>query len=141
MRWTLMLGLLFLLPVLPVRAADEPDPEPVPADIRKLQGEWDFIRLGAGPKFKDIKGVFMLKLEKKQMTIMVKGQPRIGTWKIDARKNPKHIDLNPNIFAGTACIYKLDKDELTIACNNGGNDRPKDFATAGLIMILKRKKK
>jgi uncharacterized protein (TIGR03067 family) len=141
MRRILILGLLGLLPVLPVGAADEPNPEPVPPDIKKLQGEWEIISYGRAGQLRNVAGNgWSMTLEKTQMTMSIGKKGRTGTWKIDARKNPKHLDLTANLFGAEACIYKLDKDQLTIGCGNG-NVRPKDFSSAQVTLVLKRKKK
>jgi uncharacterized protein (TIGR03067 family) len=138
MRRILFLGLLVVLAAPAVRAADEPDPEPPGADARKLQGDWEIVSLSLGGG-REIKGQgWTMKLEKERMTMTVKGT-QTGTWKIDVRKRPKHIDMTANLF-GSLCIYKLDKDDLTIGCNRGRADRPKDFASAQVTMVLKRKK-
>jgi uncharacterized protein (TIGR03067 family) len=138
----MILGLLFVLPVLPIRAADEPDPEPVPPDIKRLQGEWEIVSIARGGRVvQNVAGRgWTMTLEKTRMTMSIGGKGRTGTWKIDARKNPKHIDMTGNVFAGNVGVYKLDKDDLTIGCNNG-NARPKDIASAQLTLVLKRKKK
>jgi uncharacterized protein (TIGR03067 family) len=64
---------------------------------------------------------------------------KTGTWKIDQRKSPKHIDLTANYF-GSACLYKLDKGELTIACHRHAAGRPKDFASAQVTLVFRRRK-
>jgi uncharacterized protein (TIGR03067 family) len=142
MRRIMILGLLLGLVVFPIRAADEPDPEPVPPDHKRLQGEWEIISIARGGRLvQNVAGRgWTMTLEKTRMTMSIGGKGRDGTWKINARKNPKHIDLTGNVFAGSVGVYKLDKDELTIGCNTG-NTRPKDIASAQLTLVLKRKKK
>jgi uncharacterized protein (TIGR03067 family) len=136
-----ILGLLVVLVALPVGAADEPDPEPPAADAKKLLGSWEIVSIAqAGKPLRVVKGNgWMMTLEKKRMTMLIVRR-RFGTWKIDPRKNPKQIDLTALIFGGDAAIYKVHGDQLIIASNNGGNDRPRDFASAQITMILRRKK-
>jgi uncharacterized protein (TIGR03067 family) len=140
MRRILTLSLLLALAALPVRAADEPDPEPTPSDARKLQGNWEIISVTRNGRSLKLPGRPTMTLEKAQMTMSLGGKATTGTWKVDPRKKPRHIELKGNLLGGPAGIYKLDKDELTIGFSMAGNDRPRDFASAQLTLVLKRKK-
>jgi uncharacterized protein (TIGR03067 family) len=149
MRPFLMVGLLCLGCALCVRAADEPDPEPAPADWKKLEGEWVVTTLKLSGTEKKLPNTFNYTwtVSKGKITMKMKGagkeQEKVATFKIDARKNPRHLDLTAvNTRMVTHYIYKLDRDELTIAYGGKAlTDRPKDFASARQVMVLKRKKK
>jgi uncharacterized protein (TIGR03067 family) len=137
---TLALGLLILLAGLPVRA-EEPDPEPTPPDAKKLQGTWELVSLNRGGRLLKLPAGWTMTIEKAKMSMSRGGVNKAGTWKIDARKKPRQIDLTAGLLGATFGIYKLDKDELTIASNTGQNDRPKDFTSAQVTLVLKRTKK
>jgi uncharacterized protein (TIGR03067 family) len=77
---------------------------------------------------------------KTRLTLSISGRSRAGTWKIDPRKQPKRLDMTVRIFGGDAAICRLNGDELTIASNNGASDRPRDFVSAQITVVLKRKK-
>ncbi len=145
MRRVLLLGLVLgLVPLL--GRADEPDPEPPVADRNDLmRGKWELtaIELG-GMKIPlaglGAKGVMTLKFEKTSVTTTAQGMTKSGSWKIDPRKKPKQIDLiSRDDGKKSQGIYKLEKDELTIALAEDGKPRPKDFKdNKAPVIVLKR---
>jgi uncharacterized protein (TIGR03067 family) len=141
-----LIALLILVP-LAARADDAPDPEPRPADLKKLEGEWELTTLrNQGRDRKIPAGIeWSLTIAKGKITSKVnlrgRGRNTECTIKIDSRKSPRHIDQTDTTTRQTTQgIYKLEKDELTIASGPAGA-RPKDFATATDVMVFKRKKK
>ena len=116
------------------------DPEPPDADSKMLLGDWDLVSFGSEGKEGPING-WTMNVKKEQMTMSFEQDRKTAAWKLDPRKTPKHIDMPAN-FHGSACLYKLDKDELTIACSwaRRGSERPKDFASADVTLVFKRRK-
>jgi uncharacterized protein (TIGR03067 family) len=146
MKRILMLGLVAALSSLMAARADEPDPEPFSPDRAALmRGNWEMTALViGGMKLAGNAGLQNLKMtmkfERNGLTETTNGMAKKGTWKIDARKKPKTIDLTDKTDGKTTVgIYKLEKDELTIALAEPGKARPTDFK--GTAMILKRIKK
>jgi uncharacterized protein (TIGR03067 family) len=71
------------------------------------------------------------------------GPAKTAKVKVDPTKKPAQIDISPEdgvengkTFLG---IYKLDKDELTLAYAEKG-DRPKDFTSDASTTVLKLRK-
>jgi uncharacterized protein (TIGR03067 family) len=70
-----------------------------------------------------------------------------GSYKVDAKKNPAEIDLNPPNEDGTLLgIYKFDGDTLTICLSDkNSTERPTKFespeGTNVMLITLKRVKK
>ena len=138
--------LWFVLVSLPVCGADQPDPEPPAADLKKLEGEWQLTSLRRGGRESKLPaGIdFTMTITRDKLTTKtnVRGKTRevVNTFKLGARKSPRHIDRTSQATRLTTHgIYKLEKDELTMAVNRGA-DRPKDFTTAMSVMVFKRKK-
>lgn len=127
-------------------AADEDDnPEPPLADSRKLIGDWEVtefkIKGMALPFPNDAKLVISFNKNGTVSTGGGFGGGKDGKWKIDPKKSPRHLDMIDGNMT-TGMIYKLEKDVLTIAGAEGnGGARPKDFASAEVSMVLKRKTK
>lgn len=142
--FALMLALLVLASAHPARAADEDDPEPPQADRGLLLGEWQLadikfkgLNLPLPPSALEVKVTFN-KDGTTESTSM--GMTQKGTWKIDTRKKPKHLDMTGMGNQGSA-IYKVEKDQLTIGASANGGQRPKDFGSAEATMVFKRAKK
>jgi RNA polymerase sigma-70 factor (ECF subfamily) len=90
------------------------------------------------------------KITADKITVTVKGEDRVATYKLDAEAKPKTIDIVYNrpgqddeVIMG---IYKLEGDKLTI-CGGRANktERPTEFESkedSGIVlMVLKREKK
>jgi uncharacterized protein (TIGR03067 family) len=147
MKRVLVLGLVIGLAGLVAARAEEPDPEPPVKDKSTLmRGRWELTGIEIGGMKLPLplgKGTMGLKFERTSLTISSMGMDKKGAWKIDPRKNPKTIDLTSKDDGKTTLgIYKLDKDELTIALSQPGQARPKDFKDGQIpTIILKRVKK
>jgi uncharacterized protein (TIGR03067 family) len=64
-----------------------------------------------------------------------------GTFRLDASRRPKELDLVPDRGAAFHMIYNLDGDTLKIATSLDGKARPKDFkSTNTAVCIYKRAK-
>ncbi len=105
-------------------------------DKDQLQGEWTVVSGLAGKaavKANDPK----LTLKDNEWLMTWSGVKM--TFKIDASKNPKELDLfsEQNTWPG---IYKLEGDILTFCRSPGaGGERPSDFQGGqGMLMVFKR---
>lgn len=140
-----------LLPLIFLAIAADPNPCPEPADptrddLKKMQGSWEMTRAVKGGKAppRPIAGV-VLEISKDQLVIREPGgrKPETVTFKLDARKNPREIDIHPpqgrKVVKG---IYKLSKNELTICFSEPGRDRPTHFdeKAAGFLVFKQMKK-
>src|SRR5581483_455921 len=96
------------------------------------------------PAPKEFTEKFSLTIKGDVMTVdLGDGQAKTAKIKVDAAKKPAQIDISPDdgaekgrTFPG---IYKLDKDELTLAFTEKA-DRPKEFASSDTTILLKLKK-
>ena len=141
MHWQLLTAVLVV--AAPAPAEDKKK------DEEKLQGTWivvsgerDGMKL-PDDKIKDLKVVI------KDDTLTVGDEKT--TFKLDAKKKPKTIDLVPIKKDGTKedmvpGIYEIDGDDLKMCWAKGGKeaDRPTEFATKkdsrNVLFILKREK-
>src|SRR5262245_1637748 len=122
-------------------------------DKDKLQGTWNALSGESSGKEQKEATEHSLIFEgdkfsvKKGDKVMVK-----GTFKVDASKKPKEIDMEiadgPDDVKGKKAqgIYKLEGDELTWCVDEpGSGDRPKEFATKegtkSMLVKLKKEKK
>ena len=82
------------------------------------------------------------------MHIQGKDKEHKGTFKLDASKKPKQIDITPTdgdekdkVIHG---IYSLEKDELKICIARGDKERPTEFeskeGSGHMLVTLKRAK-
>jgi RNA polymerase sigma factor (sigma-70 family) len=124
------------------------------ADLRSLQGEWQGVEAETKGKkapdeeVKDMRFVF----KDDTLTIHSAAKPdreRKKTFKLDATKSPKEIDITSLDGAEkdkvAACIYKFEKDRLTLCMpywNKTPSKRPKAFeATVDdgqMVFVLER---
>jgi len=114
--------------------------EPAADEEKKLHGEWQAVEIEARGKKagKDDDQVknFRLVIDVRGITLADPtggGKDRKKTFKLDFSKSPKHIDISSldgeEKNQTAACIYKLEKDRLTI-CMPYFKDptvRPKEF--------------
>ena len=129
------------------RAAD-----PVADEVKELQGEWQAVEV-------ELKGKKLTRddAEAKTMRFVIKdngltvgntekaGRERKKTFKLDPSKTPKEIDITSldgqEKDTTAACIYKLEKDRLTICMPYFTKDpskRPTEFksgADDGLMLL------
>ena len=134
---------------VPVRAAD-----PVADEVKKLQGEWQVIEVEARGKkaTKDdaeVKGMQFV-IRDNELVARANGRDeREKTFKVDPAKAPKEIDVTSldgqEKDTTAACIYKLEKDRLTICMPYFTKDpskRPTEFKAGGddglMLITLER---
>ncbi len=139
MRRVAFVALVFLA----IGADDKNDPGA--RDLALLKGTWSVVSMiqdgNNVPNAADQAVTF----DGKNVTIKEKERDSKGTCKLDATKDPRHIDLIPNDNPDRKLlgIYSLKGDELTI-CLAGG-DRPTEFESkAGSrrrLVVLKHAKK
>jgi uncharacterized protein (TIGR03067 family) len=139
---------LLLLLAVPALARDEPDPEPVTttkADLKKMQGTWEIVRVERGGKdvTKD-KGGALFIFTKETLTIRDGKRDEKATIKLDARKKPAHIDISPDRGKQETVkgIYNLTAKELTIVFTEPGKGRPANFAGGQehMKLVLRKQK-
>jgi uncharacterized protein (TIGR03067 family) len=134
----LVLGVAF------VAARADDDPEPPAAGAGKLVGEWELSEIKAKgiaiPLPKDALNVMFTIKKNGTFSTSGQGQKMEGKWKVNAKKSPKELDMTDGNMT-TSMIFKLEKDVLTLGTSQPGNGRPKDFASAEVTMVMKRKKK
>jgi uncharacterized protein (TIGR03067 family) len=114
-------------------------------DARELQrGEWKLVSLQQNgvelPKevLKQVDLLFSFKPDKVVLRSM--GQNKEGTYKVDASKRLKEIDITID-KEKALCIFEVNKDKLTLAL--GQKERPKDFKSKGqdqIVFVLERVK-
>jgi uncharacterized protein (TIGR03067 family) len=118
-------------------------------DEDRIRGTWLPVSAEEGgrkepdEKLKDSKIVFG---EGGKLSVTIQGKEMEGTYKLDATKKPKAIDVTINEGGKDEThkgIYHLEKDSLKLCFADP--DRPTEFATqAGtksLLLVLKRAKK
>jgi uncharacterized protein (TIGR03067 family) len=122
--------------------ADETDKEQA-----KLEGTWKIVRVTYDgevvPKDRIEGATFVFSKDRLKM-IAPKGEVEEYTYRLDASKSPKQIDLTRKKETGR-CIYKLDKDTLTIALPDKKEKRPASLESKKgskvSVMVFERKKK
>jgi len=129
-------------------SADSTDPEPTSGDATKMLGDWELAGIQARGKGIDLPlPVDQLKMvltfqKGGKLSGSTMGQQQKGTWKIDPKKSPRHLDMNMGGGGGAGVgIYKIEKGQLLIGANQAQNNRPKDFDSADMTMTFTRKKK
>jgi uncharacterized protein (TIGR03067 family) len=142
-----MIRTLFLVLCLLVAAKDDANKK----DLDAMQGDWacESYTVSGMPLdddnahsiFRTHKGdTFAVYLFRKKLSG--------GTFKLDATKTPKEIDLIPEGKGKEAVvkgIYKLEKGTLTVCAGAPGKDRPAAFeskaGTPNQLTVWKREKK
>jgi uncharacterized protein (TIGR03067 family) len=131
-------GIILLLTCVGMLLADE-------KELKELEGTYTVVSLEKGTKVagKELTEKMKVRFKGDSLTIMIKSDEKTSTIKTDATQSPHTIDISPNegkekgkTFPG---IYKLEKDELTIAYAMTG-ERPKEFSSENDITLWKLKK-
>ena len=113
-----------------------------------LKGTWKIVSAERDGKPQEKPVGDKVTFEGATLTIQGKEQDHKGTYKVDAGKKPKQIDITPGdgpqkdqVMEG---IYSVEKDELKICIAKPGSARPTDFMTKegseSHLIILKRDK-
>jgi uncharacterized protein (TIGR03067 family) len=120
-------------------------------DIERLEGTWKFISVEANgmklpqDQFKDS----FLVIKGNDFTATMAGNTSKGTYKIDASKKPKTLDIafTEGAEKGTSMqgIYEIEGDVYKVCFNLSGKGRPKEFSSkpdnGNVLEILHREKK
>jgi uncharacterized protein (TIGR03067 family) len=118
-------------------------------DEEKMQGTWTVVSAekdGARAPEEAIQGMKVV-IQGKELTIQHKGRNEKLTFKLDASKKPKVIDMTHPRDKGENVpgIYELDGNNLKMCWRKGGGERPTKFAAEAksglMMMVLKREKK
>jgi len=122
--------------------ADEDDPEPR-ARSGDLASEWELTEMKAkGMAFPLPKEFKMSFTFKRDGTLAMSGmgqEQKAGKYKAFPGKNPKEIDMTVDGMT-QKLLYEVEKDTLSLAGaeGQGGGPRPKDFASAEMMLVFKR---
>jgi uncharacterized protein (TIGR03067 family) len=119
-------------------------------DLDKLQGTWvrsQIVRNGKevpADEFKNAK----LTLKGDKYTLDENNEKRTGTFKLDASKTPKTLDIisdsGPNKGKTLKGIYKIDGDTFTYCVAGPDKDRPTEFASkegSGHTLLVNKREK
>lgn len=104
-------------------------------DIKKMKGTWIPTSAElAGQKFPDeTLKTMKLTLEGDKYTVLVGDKKDEGTFKLDADKNPKTMDITgtagPNQGKTFLTIYEFKDDSLKVCYDLSGKVRPTQFKT------------
>jgi uncharacterized protein (TIGR03067 family) len=125
-------------------AADNTKEKQAMADQEKIQGTWELVsgeRNGKPLPDEVIQHVKLIFAGDK-LTTQHKDRKTEATFKLDANKTPKEIDLDMDGSVGKG-IYQLDGDSLKLVHGEVGDPRPKEFPKEGsglTVLVLKSQK-
>jgi uncharacterized protein (TIGR03067 family) len=115
-------------------AAEEPSNDATKKDLERLQGDWaavSMIRDGQSIPDDDVQSLFRTTKGDQYTVFLFKKAIGKGTFKLDATKKPKTIDLQaasgPAKGQPIKGIYEFEGDTWKICYANPGKDRPTDF--------------
>jgi uncharacterized protein (TIGR03067 family) len=147
MKWRFFFSLLVLFIV----AADRRKEDQTDKDRKKIQGTWAFVLIeeaGSKKSPRELKGMedrFNWTFRSNQLVRNLGMEFVTGTFKLDAAKQPKAIDLCDYAGKGKTArgIYTFDGELLKISLGSPqGGDRPAAFdaplQAGGAKFILKR---
>jgi uncharacterized protein (TIGR03067 family) len=134
-------AVIVLALLAPVLAAEEKK-----SDEDKIQGTWKALSGEHGGKKapeEALKGFRMTFAAGGKLTVLAHGNTEEGTFKLDATKKPKQIDLTTE-DKSLKGIYELDGDTLKLCVDEEGS-RPTEFkspeGTKVYLVVLQREKK
>jgi uncharacterized protein (TIGR03067 family) len=145
---------LIILAASAMLAADEPKPEAVKQDMKKLTGRWraaDYVSDGKHTVPDDQLALIQLhvylnghfKIERAGDTVVD------GVIRIDPTKKPKTMNIEytkgPDQGKTALAIYDIDGDTFRICRATPGNERPTDFESKQgmehILLVYKREKR
>jgi len=138
----LIVGLLLLGSGSVALADDDPEPrKPAEAELKKLQGTWDVVKAVVegrddSKKLKE-SGAHAVIKGKEFTFVEGKGSKDFMSFTLDTKKKPARMELTAQPETVKA-IYKIEKDVLMIAFNEG-KEYPKGFDKSGGLLVLKRR--
>ena len=112
----------------------------------KLDGKWLVVSVERDGKADDaLKGGVRVIAGDKYTLSDKNGKATPGTFKIDASKKPKTIDMMPaeGQYKGKTLlgIYEVDGQSLKICFAEPGKDRPTEFASKGAVLAIHKREK
>ncbi len=142
----MMRTFLFVLCLL-AAAKDDPNKK----DQDALQGDWAcerYVVNGMALDDDNAQSIFRTHKDDGYTLYLFRKKIGGGTFKLDATKTPKQIDLTPEGKGKTGVvhgIYKLEKDTLTVCFGAPDKDRPTTFASkmdsGDTLTVWKKEKK
>jgi uncharacterized protein (TIGR03067 family) len=151
MRVTLLLALLiaFSLDAAPVpKGKAKPEQDPGKADLKMLQGEWECVSQVSGGLASSVPaGARTVLIRESRLTFFKNGMevPKNWTITLDAKTNPKSMDLNMRRGESKAmaqAVYAIAGDTLRISFISDGK-RPTNLDgvdPAHTVHVYRRKK-
>jgi uncharacterized protein (TIGR03067 family) len=141
MRWTVCAAALIVLATATTRADDARK-----KDTEVIQGTWEPVGLilAGKPEATPAKDLPTRIFDGEKLTTKDPGKKteEQATFKLDATKEPKQIDIMPKGGKTVQGIYTLDGDTLKIAYKIGGQERPTNLNGEGVFVeTLKRQVK
>ena len=122
-----------------VTRADEK--KPAAKDEAKLLGTWipQFIEKGGEPAPTRALKTFLLTFKEGGHRAMGKDQPGKGTYKVDADKKPKQIELSFEDGVTFKGIYELEGNVLKLCLDERKGGRPTEFKStknSSIVLIV-----
>jgi uncharacterized protein (TIGR03067 family) len=113
-------------------------------DQERIQGTWALVsgERSGNPLPDQVTQHIKLIFAGDKLITQHKDRKTEATFRLDANKTPKEIDLDMGGSVGRG-IYQLDGDSLKIVHGEVGDARPKDFPKAGsglTVLVLNREK-
>lgn len=135
-------GCLLVLGMILPLLAQEADPNP--PDAKRILGTWQIVKgLKDGvPPPKEMLDSRLI-IDEKTITIRSeRGLEDPARYTLDVTKKPAQINIMPMMGAPSVQgIYKFDKEELTIVFGKPGDERPKDFDSKMISLLVLRRAK
>jgi uncharacterized protein (TIGR03067 family) len=104
-------------------------------DLKKMEGDWSPVmaELGGAKLPPEPLKTIKLTLKDGKYTVVIGDKIDKGTYKIDAAKKPKELDITgtegSNKGKKFLAIYELNGDTLKVCYDLSGKERPTEFAT------------
>ena len=140
-----------LVPFLSLVLLAAAAPDANKKDLEAMQGDWageSLVRDGQALEADDAQALFRTVKGNDYTVHRFRKKAGSGTFKLDATKTPKEIDVVPDgLPKGTLIkgIYKLEDGRLTMCYGGPKQDRPKEFAakegTGHTLAVWVREKK
>jgi uncharacterized protein (TIGR03067 family) len=123
--------------------ADDTDPEPPGASLRRLQGTWKTVRILVKGREREDNTTYTF--DKDQVTYAFsdsnsKGGSYKMTVKVD-RERPDLIEMKRNGGPPTRCFFKIDQGELYLVPARSPKAKPDFTGKTAPVRVLKREKK
>lgn len=145
---TCLTALLLSVAAVPLLADNDPEPPgDMSKDLKALQGTWQVKSLtapGVGAVPADALKMSLTFTKDKVKAAAQGNDEKEHSFKIDARKSPKHMDITEKGGKPTRGIYKIVDGELHIALHAKADQATRPVGFDGketVVMVLKKAKK